>query len=267
MSLPRVQLFELEDLAWFPRVIRDYATDYLQFIEHRLRLHRPVMPLLRDLLERSGSERIVDLCSGGSGPLRAVIRELRESGLEVQVLLTDKYPNLEAFKRAQALSGGSIGFLAESVDARDVPPDLPGIRTLFNSFHHFTPDDARAIIRGAVGARQPIAVFEIPERKLSVVLSTLLAPFMVLLATPFIRPFRWGRLVYTYLLPLIPLTCLWDGVVSQLRAYTPDELDRLAEDVSTEYAWASGKVAVGGLPARLTYLIGHPQTRLPSGVE
>ncbi len=30
---------------------------------------------------------------------------------------------------------------------------------------------------------------------------------------------------------------------------------------------ASGKVAVGGLPARLTYLIGHPQTRLPSGVE
>ncbi len=63
-----------------------------------------------------------------------------------------------------------------------------GFRTLFNSFHHFTPDDARAILRGAVGARQPIAVFEIPERKLSVVLSTLLAPFMVLLATPFIRP-------------------------------------------------------------------------------
>ena len=169
---------------------------------HALRLHRPVVPLLRDLLERTGSERIVDLCSGGSGPLLAVVRELRESGLEVRA-----------------------------------------------------------------GARQPIAVFEIPERTLSVVLSTLLAPFMVLVATPFIRPFRWGRLVYTYLLPLVPLTCLWDGVVSQLRAYTPDELDRLADDVSMEYAWASGKVAVGGLPARLTYLIGHPQTRLPSGVE
>ena len=103
MPLRRFHLFELEDLAWFPRVLRDYATDYLQFIEHSLGLHRPVMPLLRDLLERTGSERIVDLCSGGSGPLLAVVRALRESGLEVRALLTDKYPNLDAFKRAEAL--------------------------------------------------------------------------------------------------------------------------------------------------------------------
>ncbi len=196
-----------------------------------------------------GGQGAAGVRAGGSGPPDRQVSEPR------------------CLQAAEALSGGSIGFLAESVDARDVPPDLPGIRTLFNSFHHFTPDDARAILRGAVGASQPIAVFEIPERKLSVVLSTLLAPFMVLLATPFIRPFRGGRLVYTYLLPLVPLTCLWDGVVSQLRAYTPDELDRLAADVSTEYAWACGKVAVGGLPARLTYLIGRPQTTLPSGVE
>jgi hypothetical protein len=53
-------------------------------------------------------------------------------------------------------------------------------------------------------------------------------PLLVLFATPFIRPFRWRRLLWTYLLPAVPLTCWWDGVVSQLRAYTVPELERLA---------------------------------------
>ena len=258
MPLPRVHLFELEDLAWFPRVVRNYATDYLQFIEHALGLHRPTIPLLRDLLEQTESNRLVDLCSGSSGPLLAVVKGLRETGVEVEVLLTDKYPNLEAFRRAQQLSNGSIDFLTRSVDARNVPPHLLGIRTLFNSFHHFTPNDARAVLRSAVLVKQPVAVFEIPERKLSVIVATILVPLMVLLATPFIRPFRWSRVVYTYLFPLIPLTCLWDGIVSQLRAYTPGELHELAAEVSAQYVWISGKVAVAGLPARLTYLVGHP---------
>ena len=51
----------------------------------------------------------------------------------------------------------------------------------------------------------------------------LLTPLAVGLATPFIRPFRWSRLFWTYVIPLVPLTCWWDGVVSQLRAYTPAE--------------------------------------------
>ena len=191
----------------------------------------------------------------GSCALEAQKR--REVGVEVEVLLTDKYPNLEAFRRAHHLSNGSIGFITHSVDARHVPPHLLGIRTLFNSFHHFTPNDARAVIRSAVLVKQPIAVFELPERKLSVILPTILTPLLVLLATPFIRPFRWGRIVYTYLLPLIPLTCLWDGFISQLRAYTPSELRQLGADVSAQYVWVSGKVALTG-PARLTYLVGYP---------
>jgi hypothetical protein len=45
--------------------------------------------------------------------------------------------------------------------------------------------------------------------------------------TPFMRPFLWKRLLFTYPLPCVPMICLWDGFVSQLRAYTPDELRAL----------------------------------------
>jgi hypothetical protein len=64
MPLPRFQLFELEDLSWFPSAIRDLATDYLHFIQRRFDLHKPKVKLLR-ALEQSSQARVVDLCPGG----------------------------------------------------------------------------------------------------------------------------------------------------------------------------------------------------------
>ena len=173
MTIPRFHLFELEDFAWCPNIIRDLATDYLQFMETKMKLHRPVVPLL--------------------------------------------------------------------------------------AFHHFNPDDGRAVLRSAVVARQPIGVFEIPERTIPIIIATaLIVPILVLVVTPFIRPFRWSRLLFTYPLPLVPLTCLWDGFVSQLRAYTPDELKNLATSLGdVGYQWNAGKVRLQGSAAHLTYLIGR----------
>ena len=91
MRLPRLQLFELEDLAWFTRTIRNLATDYLQFMQERFQLHAPAVPLLRNLLEKSKSTHIVDLCSGGGGPVLAIFESLLAAGLRVPIILTDKY--------------------------------------------------------------------------------------------------------------------------------------------------------------------------------
>jgi hypothetical protein len=249
MAIPRLHFVELEDLPWLPCVIRDLATDYLQHVERMLGLHRPVTPILADLVRKTGVRTIVDLCSGAGGPLPAVVAELGKADLDVEMILTDKYPSAAADTPV------------EQVDALDVPARLTGIRTMFNSFHHFAPTDAAAILRDAVSAKQAIAIFEMPERKLAVILSTVLAPFMMLAVTPFIRPFRWRRLLFTYLLPVLPFVCLWDGVVSQLRAYTADELHAMGEAASDSYDWTAGVVPVPGQPVRITHLIGCPPER------
>jgi hypothetical protein len=68
---------------------------------------------------------------------------------------------------------------------------------MFNSFHHFRESDARRILRDAVDAGEPLAIFEYAERVVPIVLLTMiLTPFLVALATPFIRPFRWSRLFW-----------------------------------------------------------------------
>jgi hypothetical protein len=256
--IPRVHAFELEDQSWFPTTIRDLATDYLEFVERTFHLHKPIVPLLADALRTSSSRQVIDLCSGGAGPVIALAGALASEGLDVSFTLTDRFPNLPAFERAAA--NGSITYASESVDARRVPRHLRGFRTLFNCFHHFAPDDAVAVLRDAVDARQPIGIFEIPERAVATVASMVLTPVMVVLGTPFVRPFRWRRLWWTYVIPLVPLTCLWDGIISQFRAYTVNELEELTRDPAlSTYVWRAGRVPIPSTPAHVTYLIGRPR--------
>ena len=252
--MARLHLFELEDQPWFPAVIRDLATDYLQFIQARVRIDRAMTPLVRRALDEGRATAIVDLCSGGSGPLSGIVADLAADGRPVHATLTDLFPNLAAFEKIAAASGGLVRYEREPVDARRVPPRLAGLRTIFNGFHHFRPADARAVLHAAAAARQPIAIMEISERSLRT-LPVLLSPIFVWLATPFMRPFTGARFFWTYLVPLVPLTVLWDGVVSQLRAYTVAELRELCEG-SAPMRWEAGQVAIAKGRGRLTYLIG-----------
>jgi len=250
-------MFELEDLGWFPRTIRDLATDYLQFIETRFALHKPILLPLRQMLGETGIAQVVDLCSGAAGPVPALYESLIAEGIPASFTLTDKYPNLSAFRRICSLHPAGIHYIEESVDAASAPRDMTGIRTIFNAFHHFTPEQARSVLACAVEAGQPIGIFEFPERSLATIIPLLFTPLFVGLATPFIRPFRWRRLLWTYLLPLVPLTCLWDGVISQCRAYTAAEMLELTRGLDG-YRWTSDRAGIARTAGHLTYLIGIP---------
>ena len=161
-------------------------------------------------------------------------------------------------------SGDAIRFYAGSVDATRVPVTLPGVRTLFSGFHHFAPKAARAVLEDAVRTRQPIAVFEASHRSVAALFAITFSPLFVLLVTPAIRPFRISRLFWTYLVPLIPLLVLFDGVISSLRIYTPTELLELTAGLGgDDYQWEAGEDRGAG-PLPTTYLIGYPTQCLAS---
>ena len=255
-----MHLFELEDQPWFPAIIRDLATDYIHFVEVTFQLCRPVVPLLADAFRSTASRHVIDLCSGGGGPIPALQHALAAEGLELRFTLTDRFPNLPAFRRAKERSQGKIEFIREPVDARAIPTSLRGFRTMFNSFHHFRPAEAKTVLRDAAEAGQPIGIFEIPERALVLILLTALTPLLVALATPFIRPFEWRRIFWTYVLPAVPLTCAWDGIVSQLRAYTAAELLEISKDIAPgSFVWRAGRVSIPTTPGHVTYLLGYPR--------
>jgi len=256
----RVHLLEIEDQSWCPRPIRDGGTDWLHFMANTHKAFNAIAPKLRDAMRRFGSNRIVDLCSGGGGPWLSLAPLLEESG-SVEVQLTDLYPNLTARPRIVAESLGRIGYCSESVDATDVPAELEGVRTLFNAFHHFRPREAQAILADAVKKRRPIVVVEGADNRLLGILFILLMLLAMLALTPRIRPFRWSRILLTYVIPAIPLLGLFDGIVSMLRIYSSPELREMVSSIPQHetFEWDIGRQAVRGSPIGLTYLVGIPR--------
>ena len=146
-----------------------------------------------------------------------------------------------------------------------IPRELAGFRTIFSSFHHFAPDEARAILKDAFDARQGIAVFEGATRERRTLMAIFfLMPLLTLLLMPRIRPFRWSRFFYTYLLPVIPFTLWMDGLLSCLRSYSQSDLRELVSGMTAEdYRWDVG-IERGRLVA-VAYLIGHPLRRSWTG--
>jgi hypothetical protein len=263
----RVQFIELHEQPWFPSSLRDNVTDAVQFGYNLIKAYAPTAPLLQSVIDSTGDvsgarQSIVDMCSGGGGPWLDLSPNLHsrngeEGSAGLQILLTDKYPNLEAFESVSASSGNRITFYPDPVDAMNVPRTLRGLRTMFTSFHHFSPSDARAILQDAVDAGEGVGIFEITRRTPSAIIFIFVGILLLFLHMPRIRPFRWSRLFWTYLIPIIPMVLLFDGVVSCLRTYRPQELREIVEKLSScQYRWEIGELTTGRAP--ITYLIGYP---------
>lgn len=258
--MKRLHLVELEDLPWFPGVLRDGGTAFLELAVRASGHAKLLVPTLERALERTGATEIVDLCSGGGGPVRVVSDELAARGRKVHVQLTDRYPNVQAFAHATLGSEGRVTGRSEPVDATAVPAGLTGFRTIFNAFHHFPPELARAILADAVSKRQPIGVFEVVSREPVPLLGLLLSPLTVTLSMPFWRPFRWPWIVWTWLFPVMQPFVLWDGIVSWLRIYSVEELRALVAGIDApDWEWDIGTIQLGSAPAHATYLIGTPK--------
>jgi hypothetical protein len=259
----RLQLFEFEDLPWFPRPIRAGMMDYLRFTISLLRIYHPIVPLLRDALVRTEQQELLELCAGAGGGTEGVWRQLRAAGLPgVHVTLSDLYPQPAAWQLLSARTQGGLMYEPAPVDATAVPAGLRGFRTVFSAFHHFSPPAAEALLADAVRQNVGIGVFEgAGKHWYELLLAWLVLPVVQLLITPFIRPFSWSRLFFTYLVPLIPLCTIWDGTVSLLRMYPPAQLLALARraDPQGRFEWQAGKVRNPLTRSEVTYLIGVPK--------
>lgn len=241
--MKRRQFFEFEDQPWFPETIRNYMTDYLKFVVDWFDFYQPVIPVIKKGLLQSGESTIIDLASGAGGGLLKVANHLKLEFPSLRIVLTDRYPNYAAFSEIVAQNPDVFSFEPKSVNARTVPPELKGLRTQFLSFHHFGPSDAQKILQNAVDAGQPIAVFEFQKRNWQHLLKFTFSAFAVLILTPLIRPFSWKRLLFTYLIPAVPLFIFWDGMVSVFRTYSRQEMRAMTARLESEqpYVWEVGE--------------------------
>lgn len=263
--MQRVQWFELEDLPWVPRPVRDGGTDLLDLAFDRMGFYAGVAPKLTALLAATGATRVVDLCSGGGGGTLSMRQLVRAAGRDVEFVLSDLHPNEAGRARVRALGDPRTTYRAEPVDALRGGGSLAGVHMMSGALHHFPPDAVRTLLAGIVARGEPVAIFDVAA---SPAIRRMPAPFAplamlvnmagLLLGTlalvPLLRPVRASRFLLTYVLPAIPLLVAWDGTVSALRAYTPEEVLACAKSVpgGDRYAWEAG------LAGRALFLTGRP---------
>ncbi|KAI8588643.1 hypothetical protein BDZ88DRAFT_444463 [Geranomyces variabilis] len=269
--IPRLHLIEFHEQPWVPSVIRHSVSRVLtafwesDFGEPLLTILttagftspiNAVLPPIRRAVARSGASCVMDSCSGSGGPVPAIERTYNASvqagsSDRVDFYMTDLFPDVRAWQQAAA-GRSRLKFIENSVDATNPPAtvrNMKAFRAFFLSFHHFDDVLAKRVVKSAMANGDGIGIFELQSRTLVTLLSlVMLFPItmIVTLLTPGLRC-SWTHLFFTFVLPIVPLIVMVDGITSALRTRTPQEILTMVEAAREELDQSEGdwKVEVG----------------------
>jgi hypothetical protein len=256
----RVHLFEFNDQRQLPKFMTSWMTSILRVCHQETRDGTVWAPKVIELLEKSGQKKIVDLCSGGGGPVLDLVRILKENyNLDIQLTLTDLIPNLQSAAEMNQ-QGKNIRYVTDSISAANVPNDLQGVRTMFSGLHHMKPEIAFNLLKNAFDNKQYIFIGETTSRTKSAMICYGYAPKYFFEMTKQITPTVLQRF-FTFVIPILPIMLGWDNIVSCLRSYTFEELKEFTERLSSDdYCWEMGRLNNPVLNLPYTYLMGYPRT-------
>ena len=83
----RIDITEIHEQAWLPKILRDQVTDGLQIILSVGDIYRPIARRLSGAIKAAGTHRVVDLCSGGGGPWLWLYRFLQRENTSARAAL------------------------------------------------------------------------------------------------------------------------------------------------------------------------------------
>ncbi len=248
MKMKRLELFEFEDFDWLPDYIRTGVTNLIKVLHSLVGTTDVLVGVITDCQEKIKFNQIIDLGSGSGGPMIDVVDKINmDSDVEkpIKLFLSDKYPNAKTVRRINDLELPNVEYLKNSVDALEMKNSPNGLKTMIASFHHMPPSIAKQILSSAEESKEPILIYELAENNISVIIWWLLLPIslivlvvMSLIMTPFVRPLTINQIVFTYLIPVIPIVYAWDGQASIMRTYTLEDTETLiGERKNTTYTW------------------------------
>jgi methylase of polypeptide subunit release factors len=94
-----MNLIEIHDHPRFPAFLWNLVTDGLEALWASGNTYKPILPRLLNALDHAETGEVLDLCSGGGGPWLRLAKELQgEQHFDIEVCLSDKYPNRTAFE-------------------------------------------------------------------------------------------------------------------------------------------------------------------------
>lgn len=212
---------------------------------------------IRQFLIQHNIERVKILGAGAGGPIFRLQKYLLSKSLKVHFTLTDLVPNPELVDTSDDL----LSYEQQSVNALETHPTKSNEAIMMiGCFHHFDPEQARKILNNFQNQRSAVYILEVSTRNWLSVACNLLFWLPSTLSAPFIRPFSWLRILFSWIIPIFPLFFVLYGVISSLRTYSKNEFLSLANP-DPNYKWeVTDFSSMGGLFKLRSYL-GKPKER------
>ncbi|MEP2056491.1 MAG: hypothetical protein ABJJ05_01710, partial [Maribacter litoralis] len=232
--MKRIQLFEFEDFNWFPKTIRSSMTNLIIVLHKMMGTKEVIAKLLSDCRKVHPFSKIVDMGSGSGGIMPEAVGLLNDENPKnsIELLLTDLHPNPEIVEHIKNSSQKNVSYSPVSLDATNLTQAPDGLKTMINSFHHMPPTKAKEILKSAQDNKQPLLIYEMAQNTIPLIMWWVLLPIslvilfvMALLMTPFSKPLTGKQLLFTYIIPIIPICYAWDGQASMPRTYTFTDIE------------------------------------------
>ena len=267
--MKRLALFEFEDFNWLPGVIRSGVTNLIKVLHKLVGTSDVLVDLILTARQKVDFNQIVDLGSGSGGPMMDSIQKINQGNAAahpVNLLLTDKFPNAKTVEAINQKNIPNVTYQRDSLDALQIGQAPKGLKTMIASFHHMEPSTAAQIFDSAEKSNEPILIYEIAENNIPVVVWWFLLPIslvilmlMVFLMTPFVRPLTFTQLIFTYVIPIIPIVYAWDGQASIMRTYTFQDIEVLiGQRDNDRYAWEISNAKKKNGKKAGYYVFGYP---------
>ncbi|TAI48776.1 hypothetical protein [Flagellimonas allohymeniacidonis] len=265
--MKRIELFEFEDFNWLPKVVRNGATGLIKVLHSMMGTSEVIAQLILKTKQKSDFDQIIDLGSGSGGPMLDVITLLNEKREEpLRLILTDLHPNAEIISHLKEKNLSHLSYHEAPVDASNLSVAPAGLKTMIASFHHMSPKTAQNILQSAEKSNESILIYELAKNNVPLLVWVLLLPISLLVLmlmtwgmTPFVKNLSFKQVIFTYLIPLIPLVYAWDGQASLMRTYTFKDIEQLlGSDKSKNYKWSIGDAKKANGKNLGYYIMGHP---------
>ena len=241
---------ELEDHSWFKGIFRRFQAEYIGSIAKWFKLYEPLIPSFQKLIDENKLKAVHDLCSGSGIP--AINMHEQMNGIS-KTILSDKFP-VQYF-----INTNTITYSQLPVDVLLLDPQPAVCYTMYNSFHHFSTEEQKAVVKKMVMARSSFLIGEILTPGIFTMIKIILTTTLLQLFTvPFVRPFSLLRLIFTYIIPVNLFTVTYDGIISVMRSRTGKQYKTLLAgfpspsykiSIDQYYSWKCKVVCIKGDPS------------------
>lgn len=200
--MKRKQVFQFSNQKWYPSFLKRDMYEFMSWFVGKVNAAKPFLPVLEEVIGNTQTKTIINIDSKIGAGIETLLPLLPEGSEIINI-------ELEKFSTHNK-----------------------GIYTFINSFHQLDEKKAAYYLTQIANSGNSVAVLEGNNDSLwQVVGMTIFVPLTVILSAPFVQPFRITRLIFTYLIPILPVVTMLDGFLALFKLYNPNDLNELVSTI------------------------------------